>query len=467
MRRGNYKETIMALAANQEAITEREQQRHVLKAVVASCVGWALDLYDLFILLFVAPVIGRLFFPSEHAMLSLAAVYASFGVTLLMRPLGSALFGSFADTHGRKRAMIMAMVGVGVSTAAFGLLPTVQTIGVLAPVLFIILKLIQGVFVGGVVAATHTIGTESVAPRYRGAVSGLIGGGGAGLGALIASLTYYAMSALFPGPAFDDWGWRCMFFTGIVSAVLGITIFSNLEESPMFKKLQEAKARAKAANAGAPGAKAVSPVRTLFSREYRNILLVNLLLTIGGGSGYYLTSGFLPTYLKVVNHTPAETAGFILMLSSVGVVVASIASGHVSTFIGRKKTFLITGVLRLFALPALALAMPGATSTVQLALYVIAFGALGSIGYAPLLIFLNERFPTTIRATGTGLSWNIGFAIGGIMPTFVSLASPAPTDLPLTLALFLAAISVVFLIGALVVPETVGKLDAPHDPSTR
>lgn len=455
----------MALVANQEAINEREQQRHVLKAVVASCLGWALDLYDLFILLFVAPVIGRLFFPSEHSMLSLAAVYASFGVTLLMRPLGSALFGSFADTHGRKRAMIMAMVGVGVSTAAFGMLPTVHTIGVLAPVLFIILKLVQGVFVGGVVAATHTIGTESVAPRYRGAVSGLIGGGGAGLGALIASLTFYGMSALFPGEAFDDWGWRCMFFTGIISAVLGITIFSNLEESPMFKKLQEAKARARAANAGAPapGAKAVSPVRTLFSRDYRNILLVNLLLTIGGGSGYYLTSGFLPTYLKVVNHTPSETAGFILMLSSVGVVVASVATGHLSTFIGRKKTFLATGVLRLFALPALALLMPGVTDTVQLALCVIAFGALGSIGYAPLLIFLNERFPTTIRATGTGLSWNMGFAIGGIMPTFVSLASPAPTDLPLTLALFLGGISVLFLIGALVVPETVGKLDAPQE----
>ncbi|WP_323143698.1 MFS transporter [Massilia phyllosphaerae] len=457
----------MAVVANEEAIAEREQQRHVLKAVVASCLGWALDLYDLFILLFVAPVIGRLFFPSEHPMLSLAAVYASFGVTLLMRPLGSALFGSYADTHGRKRAMIMAMVGVGVSTAAFGVLPTVRTIGVLAPILFIILKLVQGVFVGGVVAATHTIGTESVAPRYRGAVSGLIGGGGAGLGALIASLTYYGMSALFPGDAFDDWGWRCMFFTGIISAVLGITIFSNLEESPMFKKLQEAKARAKAANsAAAPtaGAKAVSPLRTLFSRDYRNILLVNLLLTIGGGSGYYLTSGFLPTYLKVVNKTPSETTGFILMLSSVGVVVASIAVGHLSTFIGRKKAFLGTGLLRLFALPALALFMPGVTDTVQLALCVIAFGALGSIGYAPLLIFLNERFPTTIRATGTGLSWNMGFAIGGIMPTFVSLASPSPTDIPHTLALFLGAISVLFLIGALVVPETVGKLDAPQEP---
>jgi MFS family permease len=433
---------------------EREQNRHVLKAVVASCLGWSLDLYDLFILLFVAPVIGKLFFPSEHSMLSLAAVYASFGVTLLMRPLGSALFGAYADTHGRKRAMIGAMVGVGVSTAAFGALPTVHSVGVIAPILFIILKLVQGVFVGGVVAATHTIGTESVAPRYRGAVSGLIGGGGAGLGALFASLAYYGMSYLFPGEAFDDWGWRCMFFTGIISAVLGITIFSNLEESPMFKKMQEAKARAKAAVGPVR-----HPVKTLFSSQYRNILLVNLLLTIGGGSGYYLTSGFLPTYLKVVKHTPAETAGFILMLSSIGVIVASVATGHISTFIGRKKAFLIVGVVRLFALPAIALAMPGVTDTVQLALYVIAFGALGSAGYAPLLIFLNERFPTTIRATGTGLSWNMGFAIGGIMPTFVSLASPLPADVPLTLALFLGGISLVFLLGALVVPETVGKLD--------
>jgi MHS family proline/betaine transporter-like MFS transporter len=442
----------MAVVTNSNTFAERETNRHVLRAVIASCIGWSLDLFDLFILLFVAPVIGRHFFPSEHAMLSLAAVYASFGVTLLMRPLGSALFGSYADVHGRKRAMIVSMVGVGISTAMFGMLPTVQTIGVGASILFILLRLVQGVFVGGVVASTHTIGTESVAPRWRGAVSGLIGGGGSGLGALFASLAYFTMSSLFPGDAFDEWGWRCMFFTGIISAVLGITIFSKLDESPMFKKLQEAKVRAKAKR---------SPIKTLFSRDYRSILLVNLLLTIGGGSGYYLTSGFLPTFLKVVKHTPAETAGFIMMLSSVGVIFASVASGHLSTFIGRKTTFLVMGVARLILLPALALAVPGATDTVTLALYVIVFAALGSAGYAPLLIFLNERFPTAIRATGTGLSWNIGFAIGGILPTFVSLASPTPADVPMTLAVFLGVISVIFLVGALVVPETLGKLDAP------
>jgi MFS family permease len=446
----------MAVVTNQDLFAAREHNRHVLRAVVASCIGWSLDLYDLFILLFVAPVIGKLFFPSEHAMLSLAAVYASFGVTLLMRPLGSALFGSYADRKGRKRAMIASMVGVGLATAAFGLLPTVSTIGVAAPILFILLRLVQGVFVGGVVASTHTIGTESVAPRWRGAVSGLIGGGGAGLGALFASLAFYALSAAFPGAAFEEWGWRCMFFTGIISAVLGITIFSKLEESPMFKQLQEAKAKTKTRSKPVR-----SPLATLFSPEYRKILLVNLLLTIGGGSGYYLTSGFLPTYLKVVNKTPAETAGFILMLASIGVIVASIATGHLSTFIGRKKTFIWVGVLRLALLPAMALLMPGVTDVVTLGLYVVVFSALGSMGYAPILIFLNERFPTTIRATGTGLSWNIGFAIGGILPTFVSLASPTPSDIPHSLALFLGGICLIFLIGALIVPETLGKLDVP------
>ncbi|WP_370662171.1 MFS transporter [Massilia timonae] len=449
----------MALASSDTVMTAKENDRNTFRAVVASCVGWSLDLYDLFILLYVAPIIGRLFFPSEHAMLSLAAVYASFGVTLLMRPLGSALFGSYADRKGRKAAMIASMIGVGVSTAAFGLLPTVASIGVMAPVLFIILRLVQGVFVGGVVASTHTIGTESVSPRWRGAVSGLIGGGGAGLGALFASFTFWVLSSIFPGEQFDEWGWRWMFFTGIISAVLGITIFGKLEESPMFKKLQAEKARNKAT--AAPTA---NPIRTLFTGKYRNVLLVNLLLTLGGGAGYYLTSGFLPTFLKVVNGTPSETAGFILMLASVGVIIASIATGHVSTFIGRKKTFVWVGVLRLIMLPAIALLMPGVTDTFTLAVYVIVFSMLGSMGYAPILIFLNERFPTEIRATGTGLSWNIGFAIGGVLPTFVSLASPMPSDVPMSLALFLAGISVIFLIGALIVPETIGKLDEPATP---
>jgi MFS family permease len=450
----------MSVAAQNGAAAPAVDQRQVMGAVVASCLGWALDLFDLFVLLYVAPVVGRLFFPSENAMLSLAAVYASFAVTLLMRPLGSALFGSYADRRGRKGAMIVAVVGVGLSTAAFGLLPTVAQAGVLAPILFLLLRLIQGVFVGGVVASTHTIGTESVAPKYRGAVSGLIGGGGAGLGALLASVTFLAMSALFPGDTFDVWGWRCMFFTGIISSVLGLFVFNSLEESPLWKKLAAEKAaRATAQVKSAPVEVVRSPLKTLFSRDYRKILFVNLLLTIGGGSGYYLTSGYLPTFLKVVSHAPNGAAAAILMICSVAVVIASIAAGHLSTFIGRKGAFVWIGLIRLVALPALFLLLPTADSIMMVGIYAVLLSALGSAGYAPILIFLNERFPTSIRATGTGLSWNIGFAIGGMMPTAVSLVAKDASQLPMTLAIFIGAISVIFLVGAFVVPETLGKLE--------
>jgi MFS family permease len=424
------------------------QARQMRNAIVASVLGWSLDLFDLFILLYVAPVVGALFFPSSVPTLSLAAVYASFAVTLLMRPVGSAVFGHYADVHGRKNAMLVAIVGVGVSTAAFGLLPTIAQVGIVAPVLFLILRLIQGVFVGGVVASTHTIGTESASPAWRGAMSGLVGGGGAGIGSLLASIVFLLTSSIFPGDAFAVWGWRCMFFAGLLSSLLGWFIFKNLEESPFFKAHQHKKATGKITVTG-------SPVKALFSK-YRNVLLLNLLLTFGGGAGYYLTSGYLPSFLKVVNGVPNSVSSLILMGASVIAVVSAILWGAVSDFIGRKKTFLVVGLAMAVLLPLCYLGLAKATDTTTLTLYALAIAFLGNAGYAPILIFLNERFPTEVRASGTGLSWNIGFALGGMMPTFVSLASASPAQIPTSLSIFVAVIFVIYLIGAFLIPETKG-----------
>jgi MFS transporter, MHS family, proline/betaine transporter len=419
----------------------------MLTAIVASLLGWALDLFDLFILLYVAPVVGKLFFPSAYPTLSLAAVYASFAVTLLMRPVGSALFGSYGDRYGRRGAMIVAVVGVGIATSLFGALPTVEQIGLAAPVIFIVLRLIQGIFVGGVVASTHTIGTESVPPYWRGAMSGLIGGGGAGIGALLASVVYFITTEAFPGELFAVWGWRCMFFSGILSSILGFFIFNKLEESPIWSELQ------------AKGGKVVrAPVRALFSRDYLPVLLVNLLVTIGGGAGYYLTSGYLPTFLRVVSKLPSDTTSAILIAGSFVVIVAAVLAGHLSTLWGRKRALLVLAIIRIVLLPLCFVAMGRAQSVASLAFWALLLTFLGNAGYAPLVIFLNERFPTALRATGTGLSWNIGFAVGGMMPTFVSLFAATPADLPTMLAIFSFGISVLFLAGALIIPETKGNL---------
>jgi len=371
-------------------------------------------------------------------------------VTLLMRPVGSAIFGHYADVHGRKNAMFVAIVGVGLSTAAFGVLPTIQQVGYIAPVIFLMLRLVQGVFVGGVVASTHTIGTEWASPERRGAMSGLVGGGGAGIGALLASFAFLIMSSIFPGDAFAVWGWRCMFFAGLLSSMLGWFIFNNLEESPFFKEQQKRKAAGTIAVTN-------SPVKKLFSSDWRNVLFLNLLITFGGGAGYYLTSGYLPSFLKVVNNVPNNISSLILMGASLIGLVSSLFFGALSDYIGRKKTFLLVGVCMAVLLPVCYLGMAKAVDTTTVTLYALAIAFLGNAGYAPILIFLNERFPTEIRASGTGLSWNIGFALGGMMPTFVSLASAAPAQIPMSLSIFIVVIFAIYLLGALLVPETKGE----------
>jgi MFS transporter, MHS family, proline/betaine transporter len=425
-------------------------QRQVLTAGFASIVAWSFDLFDLFILLFVASTIGPLFFPSDVPTISLAATYASFAVTLLMRPLGSAIFGNYADRHGRKRAMIVAVTGVGVVTALMGAVPTIYQIGILAPIVFLALRVVQGIFVGGVVASTHTIGTETVPERWRGLMSGAIGGGGAGLGALFASLAYFVISSIFPGEAFAEWGWRFMFFTGIIGAVLSLFVFRTVQESPIWAAQERQQEEVE-----------TSPLRRLlFSRRYAPIFFMNLLIVAGGGTCYYLTSGFLPTFLDIINGVEAGSRGRILVVSNLAVLVAAPLFGHLSQVFGRKRIFLLLGITNLILIPFIYLQMGSLTadSIGMIYLYASALAFLGNAAYAPILVFLNERFPTAIRASGTGLNWNVGFAIGGILPTFVNLASPTVEDIPSRVVIFLGAALLIYLVGAFVNPETRGNL---------
>jgi Na+/melibiose symporter-like transporter len=241
-----------------------------------------------------------------------------------------------------------------------------------------------------------------------------------------------------------------MFFSGLFSSFLVWFIFNSLEESPFFQERQKQKAAGTAP-------KTEAPVKTLFSSSWRNVLLLNLLVTFGGGAGYYITSGYLPTFLKVVNGIPNNVSSLILIGGSVVTIISAISIGALSDLIGRKKTFIVSGVCMIVLLPLCYLGMAATKDTTTITLYALAISFLGNSGYAPILIFLNERFPTEIRASGTGLSWNIGFALGGIMPTFVSLFAGNVTNIPVTLAMFAIGIFVVYLIGAFLVPETKGN----------
>ena len=417
-----------------------------LVAAIGSAAAFSFDLYDLFLLLYLAPVLAPLFFPLRLPTLSLAAVYASFGVTLLMRPVGSAVFGSLADRHGRRWAMNRAVLGVGLVTGSLALLPTYARAGLIGPVLFLALRLVQGVFVGGVVASSHTIATESVAPRWRGFVSGAVGGGSGGVGTLLASTTLLVATGLFPGAAFAVWGWRFVFASGLVVALLSLFLFAWMEESPLWMDATERE-------------RPQAPLRTVLSGVYGRRFALNLLLVAGAATQYYLTGGFLPTFLPVVVRLPRPAVAEVLLAVAAAHILASLIVGPLSEVIGRRRTFLVVGLVDLAVLPlaylTLAGAGPGVTARVVLLAAVLGF--LGAAGHAAIMVFLNERYPTALRATGTSLNWNVGFAIGGITPTFVTLLSGSPHRIPAIVVGFLLASVVVYLAGALLVPETRGR----------
>ena len=287
-------------------------------------------------------------------------------------------------------------------------------------------------------------------------MSGLIGGGGAGLGAALASVAFIVVNHFFPGPTFDEHGWRVMFFTGLLGAVLSLFVLMKVEESPLWRQQQEAARK---------NPQVVDPKRVRFgdlvAGRYRKILLINIAVAAGGGAQYYLTSGFLPTLLGSVIKMPTGSRGEVLLVASLVVVISATAAGELSERIGRRKTMLVLGGANLVLLPLFTWILggtsPSDTGTILLCSCVLAF--LANAAYAPVMIFLNERYPTALRSRGTAVSWNTGFMLGGLLPTFVNLFSPTLADVPSRLVLFIIGSVLVFLVAVGISPETRGNID--------
>ena len=428
--------------------------KSALPAAFASVAGWAFDLFDLFLLLYVAKAVGQQIFPAESETLSLALVFASFAVSIVMRPAGAAFFGELADRKGRKTIMVMVMAGVGLSTAAMGLVPTYASIGAFAPIIFLVLRVIQGLFVGGVTATTHTLGTESVPPRWRGLMSGLIGAGGAGLGAAHGQRRVHRREPFFPGDSFNEFGWRVMFFCGLMGGLLSLFVLRKVEESPMWLKAQEA------AKGGAPAAGAVPG-------PGRGRVPQHPLAQHRGGRRRWCE--VLPD-VRVPAH-PARRRRRDADRTARNRAAGQQPGGRDRGGHRRGGEPAVRpppdhagvgpGQHRRVADPHLFISRsdPGSTTRIMLAACLLAF--LANAAYSPVMIFLNERYPTAMRSRGTAVSWNTGFMLGGLMPTFVNLLSPTVSDIPGRLVAFIIGAAAVFIAAVLWSPETRGRLDAP------
>ena len=414
------------------------------KAIVfGSWLGWSLDGYDLVLMLLVIPLISTLFFPAEDPTFSLLATFAAYIITLIMRPFGGAFFGNFGDKHGRKKAMIITIMGFSAATFATGLLPTWQMIGFFAPILLIGLRFVQGFFAGGEWGSGAVITMETAPKEKRGILSGFLQSG-FNFGFVLASVVFFAAVNAFPEEQFVEIGWRVMFFTGIIPGLVALFVRFKMNESEVWLVKQKQKKTEK------------SPLKKLLSsRDGRKKFIFSLILMTGLMYAYYTSIGFYPTFLQNYVEIEKSEVSMLMIVGTTTSLFGQILTGYLSQRIGRRKTIAV------FAMMAIVLAIPAfyglyyAESMFERIVYTIVLIIVATTGFGPIPAFLSERFPTEVRNSASGFIYNGGLIFGSWAPLIaVTMLSKGSELIPILIGINVIIGSVIILIGAKINPET-------------
>jgi MFS family permease len=378
-------------------VTETEAR----KVAFGAFVGTALEWYDFFLFGTAASLVfNRLYFASDDVVVATAGAFASFAVGFLARPLGAVLFGHLGDRIGRRKCLIITVVLIGLVTGLIGLLPTYFTIGVAAPVLLTMLRLLQGVAVGGEWGGAVTLAVEHAPKEHRGRYAAMPQIGSP-IGTLLSSGAFLAVS-LLPPASFDAWGWRIPFLAAFPLLYIALWIRRRVEESPLFEQLLREDEVAR------------SPVTEVFRNTFPQLMVGagSALLGIGG---FYLATTFVMSY-----GTANLGLGRPLLLAATLVaaaveIVVLVVGGRLAERHGPGRITVIGGVLSaLVAFPTFWLLDTRVPALVIISV-TLAVACL-SIPYAVSGALLTELFPARLRYSGLALSANVAGIVSGFVP---------------------------------------------------
>ncbi|AOS63395.1 MFS transporter [Actinoalloteichus hymeniacidonis] len=464
----------MSMPANAEPTAP--SRRTVRRAATASLVGTAIEWYDYFIFGSAsALVFGRLFFPGTDPLIGTLSAFAVFGVGFFARPLGGIVFGHMGDRIGRKAALVTTLMIMGVSTCLIGLLPTAEQVGILAPILLVLLRLIQGFGVGGEWGGAALVAVEYAPDGRRGAYGSFPQVGNA-LG-VVMSTGVFALVARLPDEQLFSWGWRIPFLFSAVLVAVGMIIRFQLTETPAFQAAQrqaEAKKAAelreleeRAAAGHAEPTSTTSRERSPLAQtlqDNRRPLLLAMGMRFGENVLGYIILTFALSY--ATDHASVERS-VVLTATTVAAVIGMFtfyAFGALSDRIGRRPVFLggaIGSVLVSF--PFFWLFDTGSTPLIYLAI-IVAYSLAVGAQYGVQPAFFAELFGTRVRYTGISIGYQITAVFaGGLAPFIATALLAASGGAAWPVALYMVLASLISVIAAFLAAET-HRSDITADP---
>lgn len=372
------------------------------KVIISGMLGNGLEWYDYALYGQLSFVFADIFFPSNDPSVSLIMTYLTFAVGFVFRPLGAVFFGRIGDRYGRKKALVASMLLMAGATGCLGLLPTYATIGVAAPALLILIRILQGLSLGGAFSGSMSYVVEH-APSNKRATIGSVTILSLVIGFLLGSLVATLVSSTMSQQDFHDWGWRLPFFVGVLIGAVGYYIREHGEESPAY---EEAKAS---------GSLSQRPVRDAFT-IYRTKLMEGFAIYLFVTIPFYMIAIYMISYSKLHLGLTQHEALLANSLAMLAMFVPIYPASVLADRIGRKKVLMTSIVIMgIFLYPAFLLMQGGTFLHVVMGQCLLAF--ISGWYLSPIPAILVELFPTRVRYTGMSLSYNFCAILGGLTPS--------------------------------------------------